>query len=216
MITMEIETFNQYVIKIIISARNQDSINLISKRIGLSYGWTYKWVKRLSELGVFKISRTRLQLNKKNKLYRNILKFIKANLSKDVGFNYSVLNLFGISYCFTKTDSTFIWTKGAYNIARYKDYYPIFIKLKKDDLVLFKEYCKKLDLKINRKKGVFYSIETLKEIKPVFVNRTPVDSLDETIAFMKKHIYNFQPALEIIQDMYHKRLKVKYREIEYV
>lgn len=207
---------NPYVIKIIISVRDQDSINSISKRIGLSYGWTYKWVRKLSEVGIFKISRTRLYLNTKNRLYKNILKFVKTNLSKDIGFNYSVLNLFGIRYCFTKTDAVFVWTKGAYNISRYKEYYPIFIKLKKEDVELFKKYCKKLDLKIKPRNGVFYSIEILNEIKPVFVNRIPVDSLDETIDFMKRYVYNFQPALEIIQEMYHKRLNVKYREVNYV
>jgi len=37
---MNIELLNPYVMKILISLRNQDSISSISKRIGLSYGWT--------------------------------------------------------------------------------------------------------------------------------------------------------------------------------
>jgi len=41
----------------------------------------------------------------------------------------------------------------------------------------------------------------------------PVESLNETIRFMQENIYNFQPALEMIQEMYNKQLKVKYKEI---
>jgi hypothetical protein len=36
--------------------------------------------------------------------------------------------------------------------------------------------------------------------------------MDDTIAFMKKYVYNFQPALEMVQEMYGRKLGVKYRE----
>jgi hypothetical protein len=34
-----------------------------------------------------------------------------------------------------------------------------------------------------------------------------VEPLDETIKFMKENIYNFEPASEIINDMYKSKLK---------
>lgn len=202
--------------KIIIAARKQDSINLIAKRINLSYGWTYKWVKELIKIGVFKGFRLKLELNENNQFYKNTLNYIKTNFSKDINFYYSTLNLFGIKYCFTKTDSVFIWTKGGYNISRSKDYYPIFIKIKKDQLEIFNQYYKKLGLKIGSKKGIFYSIEVLEDFQIAYLDKIPVDTLDSTIKFMKKYIYNFQPALEMIKEMYGKKLKIKYKEVEYV
>lgn len=202
--------------KIIISAREQDSINLISKRINLSYGWTYNWIKKLIKVGVFKESRLKLILNKNNKFYINTLEYIKKNFSKDINFYYSILSLFGIKYCFTKTDAVFVWTKGGYNIARYKDYYPIFIKIKEDDLKIFKYYCKKLNLKINSKSNIFYYIKSLENFKIEYLNKIPVDSLENTIKFMKKYIYNFQPALEMIEEMYGKKLNIKYKEVRNV
>lgn len=213
---MEIDILNPHVMKIIISAREQDSINLISKRINLSYGWTYNWIKKLIKIGVFKGLRLKLILNKNNKFYINTLEYIKKNFSKDINFYYSTLSLFGIKYCFTKTDTVFIWTKGGYNIARYKDFYPIFIKIKKDDLEIFKYYCKKLNLKINYKKNIFYSIEVLEDFKVEYLNKIPVDDLSNTITFMKKYIYNFQPALEMIEEMYEKKLNIKYKEVKNV
>ena len=202
--------------RIIIAARKQDSINSIARRIKLSYGWTYKWCKELIKLGVFKESKSRLILNEENKFYKNTLEYIKANFSKDINFYYSVLELFGVKYCFTKTDAVFIWTKGGYNIARYKGYYPIFIKIKKDHFKVLKECCKKLNLKIGSKKGVFYSIEVLDEFEISYSDSIPVDSLEEAVKFMRENIYNFQPALEMIQEMYNKNLDIKYREINYV
>lgn len=216
MIIMEIELINPYVVKIIVATRKRDSINLISKRINLSYGWTHKWCKQLIKLGIFKEHKLKLILNEENPFYKNTLRYVKSNFLKDIGFHYSVLGLFGIKYSFTKTDAVFVWTKGGYNIARYKGYYPIFIKVKKDQLKVFQDYCKKINLKINARGGIFYSIEVLEDFEVSYSENIPVDCLDETIKFMKENIYNFQPALEMIEEMYGKVLETKYKEANYV
>lgn len=211
---MKIELINPYVIKILISARKEDSIHSISKRINLSYGWTHKWINELIKLGVFKEKWRGIVLQEKNEFYNKIMGFIKDNFN-DIGFYYSVLELFGIKYCFTKTDAVYIYTDGGYNIARYKEYYPIFIKIKNEDYDIFLSYCQKLGLKVNVKKNMFFVPEILNDFKVVKLNKVPIEPLDETILFMKKNIYNFQPALEIIQEIYNKKLNIKYRETNF-
>jgi len=208
---MNIELLNPYVLKILISARNEDSISSISGRIGLSYGWTHKWTEELIKEGILKEKWRGIVLQKSNRSYKSILRFIKENLN-NVQFYYSALQLFGIEYCFTKTDAVYLWTEGRYNIARYRDYYPIFIKVREKDYTLFLEYCKKLGLKINANKGIFYSPEMVKEIICTKKENSYIETLDSTIDFMRANIYNFQPALEMIEEMYHKRLKIKYKE----
>ncbi len=209
---MEIDILNPYVMKILICARREDSINAISKRIGLSYGWTYNWIKRLVDIGTFKVTKTGLLLQENDKFYDRVLDFIKENFKNDISFHYSVLSLFGIKYSFTKTDAVLIWTNGGYNISRYMGYYPIFIKIKKSDNSLFEWYCKKLGLHINSGGGGFYSVELLADFDVSYKKGIPVDTLDLTIAFMKKNIYNFEPALEMIQDIYGKKFGIKYKE----
>jgi len=209
---MNIELLNPYVLKILISARNEDSISSISGRIGLSYGWTHKWTEELIKEGVLKEKWRGVLLQENNHSYQNILKFIKENLN-NIQFYYSALQLFGIDYCFTKTDAVYLWTEGRYNIARYRDYYPIFIKVREKDYPLFLEYCKKLGLKINANKGIFYSPEIVKEVICTKKDNSYVETLNNTIDFMRENIYNFQPALEMIEEMYHKRLKIKYKEV---
>lgn len=209
---MNINTINPYVIKILISVRDKDSISSISKRIGLSYGWTHKWVKELIKEGILKEKWKGVVLQKKNKSYKEILKFIRNNLS-ETGLYYSALKLFGIEYCFTKTDAVYFWTNGRYNIARYREYYPIFIKIKSEDYPVFLEYCKKLNLKINAKTRVFYSPEIVDKFRFVKHQGYFIEPLNETISFMIKNVYNFEPALEIVDEMYKKGLNIKYKEI---
>ena len=212
---MKIETFNPYVIKILISLRKEDSISSISKRINLSYGWTNKWVNELIKEGILKKRWRGVVLNEENKSYKKVISFVKENLN-DVNFYYSILQLFGIDYCLTKTDAVYLWTEGRYNIARYKEYYPIFIKIKKLDYHIFLEYCKRLGLKINFNKGVFYNVEIVEEIKAVKKNNFYVEPLGKTIDFMQENIYNFEPALEMIKEMHNKKLNAKYKEVNYL
>ena len=212
---MKIEMLNPYVLKILISLRKEDSISSISKRINLSYGWTNKWVNELIKEGILKEKWRGIILQEDNKIYQRILRFIKENL-KDISFYYSALNLFGIEYCFTKTDAVYLWTEGRYNIARYKGYYPIFVKIKKLDYPIFLEYCKKLGLKINSGSGVFYNVEVLDGFECVKKKNSFVEPLNETINFMQANIYNFEPALEMIKEMYKKKLNIKYKEVNYL
>ena len=198
--------------KILISVREKDSISSIAKRINLSYGWTHKWASELIKEGILKEKWKGVILQENNKPYQEILKFIRNNLS-ETGLYYSVLSLFGIEYCFTKTDAVYFWTEGRYNIARYREYYPIFIKMKFEDYPIFKWYCEKLNLKINAKRGVFYAPEIIEKFKFTKKGDSYVEPLDETISFMKKNIYNFEPALEMIDEMYKKGLGIKYREL---
>jgi len=211
---MKIELVNPYVIKILISLRKEDSASSVSKRIKLSYGWTHKWIHELINEGILKEKWRGVVLQENNKRYRRILEFIKKNFI-DANFYYSALSLFGIKYCFTKTDAVYIWTEGRYNIARYRDYYPVFIKIKEEDYGLFLKYCSKLGLKISANKGVFYSPEIVKDFECEKKNDFFVEKLDKTIEFMKDKIYNFQPALEIIAEMYNKKLNVKYKEANF-
>ncbi|MEK6936592.1 MAG: hypothetical protein AABW58_00815 [Nanoarchaeota archaeon] len=57
--------------------------------------------------------------------------------------------------------------------------------------------------------------EILDSFKANKVKYMSVEPLDETINFMKNNIYNFQPALEIIQEIYNRKLNTKYKESNY-
>ena len=209
---MELQIVNPHVVKILIAARDVDSINAIAKRTGISFGWAYKWVKELARAGVFQASRMKLTLNKGSAVYKETLAYIRKVFGNDASFYYSVLPLMGITYCFAKSDAVFVWTKGGYQIGRSKEYYPIFIKIRARDKEIFDYYVRKLSLQVNAKHSIFFNPEFEEEFTIEMCNGIPVEPLDDTISFMQRHFYNFQPALEMVQEMYGKRLGVKYKE----
>lgn len=209
---MDLQVVNAHVVKILIAARDIDSINAISKRTGISFGWTYKWVKELAKAGVFQASRMGLTLNRGSAMYKWTLAYIRKVFGNDASFYYSVLPLMGITYCFAKTDAVFVWTKGGYQIGRSRDYYPIFVKVKEQDKEIFDFYTEKLGLRVDANAGVFFKPEFVSGFKLEMCESIPVDPLEDTIAFMKKHFYNFQPALEMLQEMYGKELNIHYKE----
>ena len=209
-----IDLINPYVLRILISAREEDTINSISHRIRLSYGWTHKWVNELAKKGVFKLTRMMMYLNKDNEFYTQTISYVRQILSRDIPFNYEFLSLLGIKYCFTKTDAVFVWTKGGYNISRYKEFYPIFVKVKREDKPKFEKYCRNLGLGVNKNKGIFFNVDYLDDFDTDFCNNIPVDNLDSTIQFMTENIYNFEPALEMISEMYNRKIKIKYKEVK--
>jgi hypothetical protein len=208
---MDMEILNPHVVKIIIAARKEDSIRAISQRIGLSYGWTYKWALELEKAGVFRRKGKKVFLDEKSPFYREVLDFLRAAFKGSARFHYAVLGLFGIKYCFTGTDAVYVWTEGGYNIARSMDYYPIFIKVRKADRKTF-EFCER-KLGLNSEKGIFYKPVFLEDFPVHYHKGMPVDSLEETISFMKRHIYNFEPALEMVEEMHQKKAGMKYKEV---
>ncbi|MEK6950946.1 MAG: hypothetical protein AABX13_04460 [Nanoarchaeota archaeon] len=201
-----IEAINPYSMKIIIACRQQDSIRAIAQRIQVSYGWTYQWMQELARKGVVRLTRMKVYLNEQNRFYQKTIHYIRQTLGSYVSFYYEVLSLLGIRYCFIQTDAVYIWTKGGYNIARYREYYPIFIKVQREDKKLFEWYCKKIGLAINRAKGIFYKVQYVDSLRPEYYQGMPVESLDETIRFMNQYPYNFLPALEMIKGL-HQQIK---------
>ena len=207
---------NPYMVKMVISCRKEDSIRQIAQRISVSYGWTHTWMNALAQRGAVRLTRMKAYLNEKNEFYRRTIKYIHETMENTPSFYYEVLSLWGITYCFIQTDAVYIWTKGGYNIARYRKYYPIFIKVERKDKDIFEWYCRKLGLKINKKKGIFFQVQYVDAIHPEYYEGMPVEGRKETIRFMKKHQYNFMPALEMMQRLYpqHRQKKpVKYQEV---
>ena len=210
---MDLDLFNEHVWRILISARPRDSVSAVSKRIGLSYGWTYKWVNELAKEGVFKRKSKGgkgVELNEENRVYRRFLDFFRKTAEDSVSLHYSVLELFGLKYALTESDAVFAWTKGGYNVSRSRIHYPIFLKVKRDDLNLWRYYFKKLGFKASTTRnnaagnGIFFVLRPQKDFAVEFVDGVggvggvPVVPLKEALRFMKKYEYNFSPALEAI------------------
>ncbi|MBI2661290.1 hypothetical protein HYX09_03410 [Candidatus Woesearchaeota archaeon] len=212
------ELINPYVAKILVSARDGDSIRSISKKIQESYGWTYKWVLELEKIGAIKRKKQEIQINRNNGFYKEAVKFTKHSLADNIslGDAYLLPSLAGLDYIFTGIDAVFIWTKGGYNIGRSKSSYPIFIDILAKDKSAWQEYFSRLRLKYTfkneRKKGIYFVVSLSESIEMEYCENICVLPLAKTIEWAKKYIFNFEPALEMLDNMYNLKIGIKYAE----
>lgn len=214
------ELINPYVAKILVAAKEGDSIRSISKKIQESYGWTYRWIAELENIGAIKRKKQEVHINKKSGFYRTATKFIKESLAKGLSLNdaYLLPNLIGLEYIFSEIDAVFIWTKGGYNIGRSKNSYPIFIEILEKDKNAWQDCFSKLSVRYSfkneRKKGIYFVIKLSKTIEKEYFEQIPVLPLVKTIEWAKKYSFNFEPALEMLDKMYNLNLGIKYAELE--
>ena len=213
-----IDIMNPYVIKILITARDGDSIRAISKKIVLSFAWTYKWVEKLVEIGIMKRKGQKIKVNTEDVTYQAFLRLIKTSLQQhlDLSDAYALPHLSGLTYAFTETDAVFIWTDGGYNIARSRDSYPMFIDVLEKDIEQWKTFFNNVAVSvtanIEKQKGIYFVLIPKKEINKTVKNDVYVIPLEDTVTYAQKYIYNFQPALEMLDQMYHLNMNIQYAE----
>ena len=214
-----IELMNAYIVKILMSARDRDSIRGISKKINESYGWTYKWVLELEKIGALKRKKQEIYIDKKNAFYSKMSRLIKGLLADNLSLSdaYMLPNLSGLEYVFTGIDAVFIWTKGGYNIGRSKNSYPIFIEILEKDKkkweAFFSDFRIRYAFKNERKKGIYFVISTAETIEKEYCQNMPVLPLGKTVEWAQKYRFNFEPALEMLDEMHHLNLGIKYKEM---
>ena len=133
---------------------------------------------------------------------------------------YNLVKEARMKYAFTGPDAVFFWTKGGYQADRFFGFYPIHMKIRKTDLKKWIKFfiSKGMRFHVNDKPvketlfGLFYVLYTEDNFKSEYVEEYPVSSLKETIDFCNKNIYTYEPALELLDEMYSLKLKVRYKE----
>ena len=211
-----LDLINPYVAKILIAAKDGDSIRSISKKIRESYGWTYKWVLGLEKIGAIERKKQELYIKRENYFYKETARLAKNLLKNSLSLDdaYLLPNFTGLEYSFTGIDAVFIWTEGGYNIGRSKKSYPIFIEILENDKSewekLFSELNLRYTFKNERKKGIYFIMSSGKSIEKEYCGEMPVLPLAKTVEWAKKYSFNFEPALEMLDQLYDLKIGVKY------
>jgi hypothetical protein len=133
---------------------------------------------------------------------------------------YELLNDANMDYSLTGPDAVFFWTKGGYQVDRFFGFYPIHLKVEKDDLQKWKRFFSSRRQKFHIRGqpvketlfGLFYILYPEEKFRSEKVEGFPTDPLDETVEFCQSKIYSYEPALEMLDEMYGLGLKVKYKE----
>lgn len=160
-----------------------------------------------------KVERGKYRVNSPKKYSKK-----KFNISEA----YELVKESGLRYAFTGSDAVFFWTKGGYNIDRFFAFYPIHLKVNKHELKKWKEFFKSEGKKVHKYGepvketlfGSFYVLYPESKFRTEKVDGFSVIPLSETIEFCWRNIYAYEPALEMLDNMYGLGLGVRYRETE--
>ena len=60
--------------------------------------------------------------------------------------------------------------------------------------------------------GIFYVLQPEEDFKIGKINDFFIDPLKQTVKFCRDNIYQYEPALEMLNEMYGLRMNVRYRE----
>lgn len=217
---MSLELVNPHVTKILLAVQDGDSINSVSRKTGGSYGWTHNWIKQLEEIGVVERDDG---IHVRDSEFRDaVVGAAKAVLTRDFELEdaYLLPNFSGMAYRFSRTDAVFVWTKGGYQIARNQRDYPIFIDVFEDDIDEWKRFFEEFSVEYTveerrpEEEGIYFVLFPRVNFTSEWVEHAAVTPLDETVEWMQQYEANFQPALEMLDEMYDLELGVQYRERE--
>ena len=134
--------------------------------------------------------------------------------------SYDLLKDASMHYALTGPDAVFFWTKGGYQADRFFGFYPIHLKVEKEDLTKWKRFFgsrkKRFHVKGQPSKqtlfGVFYVLYPQVDFEAEDMNGFYVSPLKEAVEFCQMNIYSYEPALEMLDEMYSLGLHVKYME----
>jgi len=138
----------------------------------------------------------------------------------NVAGSYDLIKIAEMPYALTGPDAVFFWTKGGYQVGRFFGNYPIHLKVKKRDLVRWKSFFRLKKQKVyiegqpSRQTlfGVFYVLYPEVDFEAEEVNGYCVSTLKEALKFCQKRIYSYEPALEMLDEMYGLGLQYSYAE----
>lgn len=211
---------NPHVTKILLAVEPGDSISRIARKTGGSYGWTHRWIERLEEQGVIaRDDGVYVQDEAVQEAYEAVAQTV-VRRGLDLEDAYLLPNFTGLTYRYAKTDAVYLWTKGGYQIGRNQDDYPIFLDVVADDVDAWEAFCDEfgVDYRIGEREtdagGIYYVLFPQDNFDVEWVENAAVPPLAETVDWAEQYAANFQPALEMLEEMYDLELGMTYRERE--
>jgi hypothetical protein len=138
----------------------------------------------------------------------------------NIADSYNLLKEASMRYAFSGPDAVFFWTKGGYQADRFFGFYPIHLEVEnrylskwerffgsRKQTFCVKDHCSKQTLF-----GVFYVLYPQVDFEVEKVDGFCVSPLKETVEFCQKNIYSYEPALEMLDEMYSLGLNARYME----
>jgi hypothetical protein len=138
----------------------------------------------------------------------------------NIAGSYDLLKEACMCYALTGPDAVFFWTKGGYQADRFFGFYPIHLKVEKRYLSKWERFFGSGKMRFyiegqpSRRTlfGVFYVLYPQVDFEVEEVDGFCVSPLKETVEYCQKNIYSYEPALEMLDEMYSLGLHARYME----
>jgi len=218
------EHFDETAAKALLAAEPGDSVRRVSQKIDEPYETVRQKVKRLEEGGIVETD------NGIRVTAPSIEKSIYQSASAGARVSppspreaYVLPHYTNRPFSFTRIDAVYVWTHGGYQIARSLDDYAVFVAV--EESAYWKNFLADFGLPVNEERqpveeidgSVQFVVEERDELESDRVEGQPVIPLNETVEYMQENFAQFQPALEMIDEMYNEvDLDVSYSEKEAV
>jgi hypothetical protein len=214
------EQFDATAAEVVLAAEPGDSVRRVSKKVDEPYETVRQKVKRLEGAGMIE-SDDGVRITTpsvKNSIYHSAA--AGARVSPPSAQEAYVLPHFADRpFAFTRIDAVYVWTRGGYQVARSPDDYVLFVAV--EEPAYWKNFFADFGMPANDERepvdeidgSVQFVVEKRDEIEPEWVEGQPVIPLDETVEYMRDNFAHFQPALEMLDEMYDELdLDVSYSE----
>jgi hypothetical protein len=138
----------------------------------------------------------------------------------NIAGSYDLLKKACMGYALTGPDAVFFWTKGGYQTDRFFGFYPIHLKIEKRYLSKWEMFFSSVKMRFyiegqpSRQTlfGVFYVLYPQVDFEAKELDGFYVSTLRETVEYCQKNIYSYEPALEMLDQMYSLSLNTRYME----
>nr|MDO8097700.1 hypothetical protein [Candidatus Njordarchaeota archaeon] len=133
---------------------------------------------------------------------------------------YGLLKQTRMKYALTGPDAVFMWTKGGYQVDRFLGFYPIHLKVRRANLGKWRYFLRSRRQRFHVKDrpvkqtlfGTFYILYPEVDFRVDDVEGFMVDPLVTAVEFCRSRSYSYEPALEMLDELYNIGLDVKYKE----
>ncbi len=206
--------FDEVTVKLILGMESGDSIHRIAQKIDEPYETVRQKVKDLKKKNILKIENGVhvVAPEIKKSIYQLATagsKYFRPSI-EDI---YVLPHFADFPFAFTRIDAAYIWTRGGYQVARSPDDYAIFIRV--DSCIeywmnLFENFGLPAYEKRRPVEDIEGNIQVVIEKGELsdieWIEGNPVIPLEETVEYMQDNYVHFQPALDMIEEMYQEKI----------
>lgn len=205
------EVFGGTAVGVVLATRPGDSIRRVAQRIHTPYETVRQAVNTLEAAGFVRYDDGLYVTDDRVRDAARELLAASARVSPpSIDDAYTLPQFADQPFAFTRIDAVYVWTRGGYQVGRSPDDYPLFVAVRDRDLEGWEAFFDAFGLPTALERQppdafdgpVQVVLEPRTDLDVEWVEGYPVIPLDDTVAYMREHSAQFQPALSMLSDEY--------------